>query len=197
MPKPEAFPTGEASFDAPPEETDEALMTEYAQGDAVAFERLYARYKGPLYRYFLRQLSEPNARDCYQEAWLKLVRAKSSYTPSGSFKAYLFTLAHNVLMDAFRKQMRAPEVTPDDPEQIADGASVEATANRAEQIEHLHRILKSLPVYQREAWLLKQETGLTLKEIATLTKSGEEGVKSRLRYASLKLKAGMAAYAAE
>ncbi len=172
-------------------------MSAYLRGDAAAFERLYDRHKGALYRYFGRQLAEASAHDCYQETWLKLVRAKTAYTPIGSFKAYLYTLAHNVLMDQFRKQMRTPEAGADDPDNLTDGSSVEATVNRSQLLEHLHRNLKSLPIHQREAWLLKQETGLTLKEIAALTKTSEEGVKSRLRYANTKLKAGMAAHAPE
>ena len=168
-------------------------MTGYAQGDDRAFERLYARHRGALYRFFLRQLPD-SANDCYQETWLKLIRARHAYTASGSFRAWLFTLAHNVLTDRFRKQMRAPEASETDPDDIADGHAIDDTVERLRLIRALHVALVKLPLHQREAWLMKQEAGLSLKEIADVTGTSEEGVKSRLRYANAKLRAGMARY---
>ena len=60
--------------------------------------------------------------------------------------------------------------------------------------EKLRGELHKLPVAQRTAWLLQQESGLSLEEIARLSQATVEGIKSRLRYANQKLKSGMQKY---
>lgn len=194
MTEPEALTDGEASSDALP---DDELMLAYAAGSQRAFEALYARHKGALYRYFLRQLGDERAGDCFQNLWLRVIRARARYRPSGSFRGYLFTMAHNVLMDEHRKTMRNPARQTDNPEETYDGAAhIERQLDRTQLRRHLHRLLVTLPLAQREVWILKQETDLSTKEIAELTQTSEEGVKSRLRYATSKLKGGMSRYAA-
>ena len=54
-------------------------MSAYAEGDASAFDVLYERHKGPLYRYFARQLSESEANDCFQALWEKLIGNRDRY----------------------------------------------------------------------------------------------------------------------
>ncbi len=194
MTEKEALPDGKTSLDAKP---DEDLMLAYANGSQRAFEILYARHKGALYRYFLRQLGDERASDCFQNLWLRLIRARDRYQPSGSFLGYLFTLAHNVLMDEHRKSMRNPVLQAAKVEEVYNGARhIELSIDHAQLRRQLHRLLFTLPFAQREAWVLRQETDMSTKEIAELTESSEEGVKSRLRYATSKLKAGMARYAA-
>jgi len=185
------------SIDAEP--SDEQLMKAYAGGDAVAFEQLYARHRGPLYRYYRRQLSEAEAHDCFQTLWLKIVHYQDRYSPDAPFRHYLFTLAHNVLMDHYRDHRRRgshPGVTAaPEPDELPDPvAGPERQHERAELAAHLHRLILTLPAQQREAWLLRQETSFSTAEIAQVTGTSEEGVKSRLRYARDKLKQGMARY---
>ncbi len=177
------------------EQTDEALMLAYAGGDAGAFDLLYDRHKGPAYRYFTRQLSEAEANDCFQQLWEKLIGNRDRYQPAGAFRSYLFTIAHNVLMDHYRKQGRiGPEAETEPDDLSGNDAGPEAALERGQLIEKLHRLIRSLPNHQREAWLLRQETSFSNAEIARVTGTSEEGVKSRLRYAREQLKRGMARY---
>ncbi len=201
MTEKETLPDGEVSSSALP---DEELMKAYAAGSQRAFEILYARHKGVLYRYFLRQLGDERANDCFQNLWMRLIKARDRYEPSGAFHSYLFTLAHNVLMDEHRKSMRNPVYRADELETLDNGSqvtepaidgSIDRTVDRDRLRNRLHQLLLTLPFAQREAWVLRQETELSTKEIAELTDTSEEGVKSRLRYATSKLKAGMARYA--
>ena len=183
--------TGRASAD----ETDEALMLAYADGDAAAFDRLYDRHRGALYRYFLRHLPEAEANDCFQNLWEKLIDNRHRYRPDGVFRSYLFTIAHNVLMDHYRRQGRMGEALEAEPDDLTSSApGPEARRERSELREILHRLIRALPVHQRDAWLLRQEGTFSNLEIARVTGTSEEGVKSRLRYARDKLKAGMAPY---
>ena len=71
------------------DDADEALMLRYGAGDADAFARLYARHKGPLYRYLLRQCSQPAmAEELFQDVWLKLIAAWSSYVVRAEFTTW-------------------------------------------------------------------------------------------------------------
>lgn len=172
-------------------------MLAYAAGDQGAFARLYERYRGPLYRYFRRQLSAAEADDCFQTLWLKVIDQAPRFRPSGAFQGYLFTVAHNQLMDHFRRRGRLSEVSADADEftdDLADGSAEtppDALA-REELRQRLLTLLERLPFHQREAWVLKQESALTIEEIAGVTRTSIEGVRSRLRYATVKLKAGLA-----
>lgn len=174
---------------------DEALMVAYARGDASAFDLLYDRHKGPLYRYFTRQLPESEAHDCFQALWEKLIGNRDRYRPDSAFRSYLFTIAHNVLMDHFRKQGRIGPESETQPDELSHGdGGPESQQERRELIERLHGLVRALPNHQREAWLLRQETSFSTQEIARVTGTSAEGVKSRLRYAREKLKKGLARY---
>ena len=76
----------------------------YRDGDAGAFDALYARHKGGLYRYLLRQCREPAAaEELFQDVWMNLIRARARYTVQAKFTTYLYRLAHNRLIDHYRK----------------------------------------------------------------------------------------------
>jgi len=176
-------------------------MLAYAEGDANAFDQLYARHKGALYRYFVRQLPADQAHDCFQTLWLKLIRNRHSYQASAPLVNFLFTLAHNVLMDHHRSSRRMQSATDEDLEILADdhlsqqGADDPLVLAERNQLQtQLRSLTRALPFHQREAWLLLQEGNLSHTQIATVTGTSSEGVKSRLRYARSKLKAGLKAY---
>ena len=178
---------------------DEALVAAYRGGDTAAFDTLYARHRAPLFRYFRRQVDESTANDLYQEVWMKFINNVSNYESRGRFVAYLFTLAHNAMMDHFRKHPAAQLVDPTDADspitQAEDPDSDVAEQARTHLLRtRLHEEIAKLPLHQRTAWLIRQETGMSLKQIADITQTTLEGVRSRLRYANDKLKAGMARY---
>lgn len=78
-------------------------MLQYAGVEISAFEELYQRYRGPLYRYFQRQLRNPaTANDLYQGCWERLIGARQRYTASALFPVWLFGIAHNHLVDYYR-----------------------------------------------------------------------------------------------
>jgi RNA polymerase sigma-70 factor (ECF subfamily) len=184
------------------DDNDETLMLAYAAGDAAAFDALYARHKGPVYRYLLRQCGNAGtAEELFQDVWMNAIRARASYVPSAKFTTWLYTLARHRLVDHWRARGQIGFVSLDDEDDDArsrveaiPGSRVDEPATRAESAEIGRRIkeaLTSLPAVQREAFLLQQEAGLSLAEIAEVTGAGEETVKSRLRYASAKLRAAL------
>ncbi len=169
------------------EDADEALMNRYAAGDARAFEVLYDRWRGPLYRYFLRHVStEAVAADLYQGCWEKVIRARSRYDETAPFRAWLFRVAHNHLVDHYRAGKPETELVtePEAPPESNPGAHAE----QDQQALRLHTAVAALPEDQRDAILLKLEGGLALDDIARAMGVGRETAKSRLRYATRKLK---------
>jgi RNA polymerase sigma-70 factor (ECF subfamily) len=172
------------------------LMLRYRDGDADAFLALYARHKGPLYRYLLRQVRNAGAAaDLFQEVWSRLVATRSRYEARAKFATYLFHIAHNCTIDFFRRDLRLRHAArPDDADvqstepEVPEDQRPDGIAEFAEQQSALLAALGSLPQEQREAFLLHEETGLTIEEIARVTDVGIETAKSRLRYAIRKLK---------
>lgn len=176
---------------------DETLMLCYRDGDSDAFARLYARHKGPLYRYLLRQCDPVVAEELFQEVWLKLIAARAGYTVQAKFTTWLYRIAHNRLVDHYRASARGLPLSyaEDCPEwaNIPGPESVqpEVWDDRQRQAERLLALLADLPEAQRETLLLKEEAGLSLEEIAQATGTGRETVKSRLRYALARLRQGL------
>ncbi|MEP6548806.1 MAG: sigma-70 family RNA polymerase sigma factor [Gammaproteobacteria bacterium] len=179
-----------------PLDEDAGLMLRYRDGDADAFSALYARNKGPLYRYLLRQVRNAGAAaDLFQEVWSRLIATRARYEARAKFATYLFHIAHNCTMDFFRHDLRVQHRSR---AHAADGESTEqevpehqrpdGIAEFAEQQSALLAAVARLPQEQREAFLLHEETGLTIEEIARVTAVGVETAKSRLRYAIRKLK---------
>jgi RNA polymerase sigma factor (sigma-70 family) len=177
--------------------TDAALMLAYRVGEGAAFEALYARWRGPLYRYFLRQCGHAGQADeLFQDVFMRVIGAAASYEPAAKFSTWLFRIAHNRLIDHWRKTGREPvdplpsaddddcEFDPPAPE----GSAPDRQAERRELREALMAALNELPEVQREAFLLAEEGGLTLEEIASISGVGRETIKSRLRYATAKLR---------
>ena len=162
--------------------SDEKLMQRYAKGDAKAFDQLYARHRAPLYRYFIRQVNNPaTANDLYQGAWEKIIKARQSFRPKAPFKVWMYRIAHNHLVDHFRRLRPEDSVEPDTLTDRHPDPSKNAIEN--EQNELFRAGINALPVDQRNTLLLKLESGLKMEEIASVTGVGRETVKSRLRYA--------------
>lgn len=183
----------------PPPDSDEALMLAYAGGDPRAFERLYQRHRGWLYRVLLRQTrDEGQAQDLFQETWHALIRSAPGYRPTARFSTWLYRLARHRLIDASRSVAAAnPTVSFDDDgdghlaaelaQRVDDRANPQAMAERRQLAQRLLAALGALPAEQREAFLLFQEGGMSLEEIAQATGVPRETVKSRLRYARSRL----------
>jgi RNA polymerase sigma-70 factor (ECF subfamily) len=171
------------------EVADEDLMLAYQGGDARAFDTLYRRHRSRLFRFVLRNLKHrAAAEELYQEAWMRVIEARSRYAVQARFTTWLYTIAHNLMVDHWRRAGLA--LVPLDEESVA--ACTPDTLRHVEGRAALARFaaaLEGLPAAQREAFLLHEEAGLSVAEIAAVTGAGEETAKSRLRYALAKLKA--------
>src|SRR5688572_26973234 len=85
------------------EGSDETLMLAYAGGDAGAFEALYRKHRGPLYRFVLRSVKgRGEAEELFQDIWMRVIEARARYAPAAKFTTWLYTIAHNRLVDHWR-----------------------------------------------------------------------------------------------
>jgi len=184
--------------------SDERLMLAYRAGDADAFSMLYRRYRGSLYRYLAKQCGDAALADeLYQDIWIKVVNARADYQPLARFSTWIFRIAHHRLIDHHRRNAHqvAVLVFANDCGGAADSgdeliASLPAPGHqtphalheRRDTAERIDLALAELPDHQREVFLLAEEGGLTLEEIAATTGTGRETTKSRLRYALQKLR---------
>jgi len=179
---------------------DAQLMLAYASGDMRAFESLYARHRGALYRYLMRQArDEEVANDLFQEVWSRVIVNRARYEPRAKFRTFLFTLAHNCFIDHCRRSKSRPAGLGIEAADAADLLPADQTfepdnvLERAEAAQRYRAALASLPAEQRDVYLLHEEADLSLEDIARVTGVGAETAKSRLRYAVGKLKAALAA----
>ena len=184
--------------------SDEQLMLAYRDGDAGAFDTLYRRHKGAVYRYMLRQCRDAGvAEELFQDVWMNLIRARASYTVQAKFTTYIYKLAHNRLIDHYRKQGQAAMVSFDDDSEGASVVAEPVAAPRDEPERHLDikqqaaqllQLLGALPQSQREAFVMQYEGGMSVEEIADATGVTRETAKSRLRYAMAKIRQGLASW---
>jgi RNA polymerase sigma factor (sigma-70 family) len=183
-----------------PEETDENLMLRFGRGEAAAFESLYRRHESRVFRYLHRTLrNEASANDLMQDVWFAVVRNAVGYQPTAKFTTWLFTIAHNRMVDMIRAGGRLQSLDAGDSsdtevpsllDSLAADAKFEPPAEVQAQDEAaaLLNAVAQLPAEQRAAFLLQAEGELSVEEIAAATGSTFETVKSRLRYARAKLR---------
>lgn len=155
---------------------DDAVLVARARHDPQAFAPLYARYARPVYRYCYRRLgSHEAAEDAASQIFLKALASLPRYR-DGTFRSWLFTIAHNVITDSYRRQW--PEANLDQaaavpdpahgPEDLLLGAEAQVTVQQA---------LQQLRPEQRRVVELRL-AGLTGPEIAQVLARRPEAVKS-------------------
>ena len=175
-----------------PDANDDLLMLAWVGGDAAAFETLYARHRGPLYRFLMRQLrNQALAEECFQDVWQRVIAARQGWKPEAAFSTWLFRIAHNRLNDHWRANRHRPPAPEDGDERAArvpDPTTPERELSEFEQRRRLQVAMEELPDEQREVLVLRLEQELSLEEIGAITGVGRETVKSRLRYAMDKLR---------
>jgi len=176
--------------------SDEALLAHYRYGDEAAFAELYRRHRAGLYR-FIHGLCASAARtdEIFQETWLALIRSDAMPDGRARFKTWLYQIARHRLIDYWRRDDSAMTeafdetgYTPPGEDDTRNADTPETLALRAEQLQHIGAALETLPLPQREVFLLRAHAEMEFAEIAALTDTPLEAIKSRYRYALVKLR---------
>jgi RNA polymerase sigma factor (sigma-70 family) len=183
-----------------PDAADDAdLLRAHRAGAPHAFGRLYDRYDPALFRYIRRLLGAGHAdvaEDLHQETWISVSKNAKAFDPSrASFAAWLFTIARRKVFDHFRRQKVAvlAQAHDDATMMVVDpGPSPLEQVQSRELAEEIVTAVEALPLEQRGAFILFAQAGLSLAEIAEASDATVETVKSRLRYARMKLRQALA-----
>ncbi len=146
--------------------SDEQLMGRYAKGDGQAFEALFARYQGRAYRFFAcRTRSEQQARDLYQELFLRIHRARASYDPSRAFAPWFFQIARRLWIDEMRRaSLRSAEMPLIEEVVAADAVAPAERAVLAE--EATRRALEQLSEVERYVLICAKVEGRSYLDLA-------------------------------
>ncbi len=160
--------------------TDDELYRRYRSGNRRAFDELYERFRQPLYNYVRRSVSADRVDELYQDIWLKVIATSARYQNNGRFRQWVFTCAHHLIVDEYRRSSRGEEVPL--PELAAPTKADDEFKSKIDQA-----ILR-LPMEQRQAFYLRHELDCSVAEIAEIQGCATEAAKSRLRYAYAKLK---------
>ena len=137
------------------------LIPRLKAGEPKAYEFLVDEY-GDRVRRFASRLAGPEAaEDVVQEVFLRIYRSIGSFDPSGSFAAWIFTIANNLCVDRIRKR---PPVPPPP----RSGPDPSESAEIRETRQAVLRAVQDLPEEQKRVFLLREEAGLSFREISEL-----------------------------
>lgn len=185
----------------PPDETERRLVEAAQRGDQRAFSELVRLYDRSVLRIALRILRSPeDARDAYQEAFLKVYRKLDSFRFQCRFHTWLYRITTNVCLDHLRRRKARPEFTAlqgdglsgRSPLDIAADArpssSPDRVAGSGEISRRLERALDRLSDRERLVFTLRHYEGMRLREIGDASSMSEDSVKQCLFRATRKLR---------
>ena len=179
------------------EASDEALVTQVARGNSGALEALYDRYAARVLGISLKIIGDQAlAEDILQETFWRVWQSAATFQPQlGPFTSWLFRIARNLAIDAYRRRNVRPQVfmgahgsdpildaTPDPDMDVAEQAQLILQSQRVRQA------LNSLPAVQRQVIEMAYFNGMTRQEIAEATGEALGTIHTRARLALQKLR---------
>ena len=176
---------------------DQDLVQAYIKGDPSAIEILINRHRAKVYTYILLTIkNQPLAEDLFQETFIKVIQSlrRGKYRDNGRFLSWVIRIAHNLIIDHFRKEKQMNSVSNDDSEvdlfnckKMSDSNIEELIVNSQIKAE-IRTLINELPDDQREVVLLRHYGNLSFKEIADQTDVSINTALGRMRYALINLR---------
>ena len=177
-------------------EDDQVLVGQYLAGNEAAFEVLLRRHKSRVYGYIRMMVKDGQlAEDIFQDVFVKavLTMKKGSYNEEGKFLPWIMRIAHNQVIDTFRKNKRYPTVDdgPDfdifnvikDEDRIIDEEMVIGQIH-----SDVKKLIEFLPKEQRDVLIMRHYNDMSFKEIAEDTNVSINTALGRMRYALINLR---------
>lgn len=176
---------------------DFELVNQFLAGDESAMESLINRHKDRVYTYILLIVKEQTlAEDIFQETFIKVIRSlrEGRYQEKGIFQSWVVRIAHNLIIDHYRKEKYMKTYSNDDNEmdifnskRFAESTIEDEMIN--EQItSDVRKLIDLLPDDQKQVILLRHYGGLSFKEIADQTDVSINTALGRMRYALINLR---------
>jgi RNA polymerase sigma-70 factor (ECF subfamily) len=177
--------------------TDEELVILYVQGSNPAFDVLLNRHKNSIYTYIYYTVRDSDlTEDIFQETFLKVITTikQGRYTENGKFKAWIMRIAHNLIIDNFRQERNENAISNDEPEidlfndvRLCED-TIEDRMVKNQVLADIRKMIKHLPVNQREVLEMRYYHDMSFKEIADATGVSINTALGRMRYAILNMR---------
>ena len=177
--------------------TDEELAMSYVNGNNKAFDLLLERNQSRLFSYILFIVHDRSmAEDLFQETFVKIISKlhEGKYSSSGKFVSWMLRIAHNAVMDWYRRQKneKTMEVYNEndlygDLTSVLD-ANIENHFVKEQVLRDVQRMMNLLPITQREVVFMRFYQNLSFKEIAELTNVSINTALGRMRYAVMNMR---------
>lgn len=177
--------------------TDYELIERFVKGENGALELLIRKHKNKIYTYIYYTVkNEALADDIFQDTFIKVIDTlrKGKYQDNGKFASWVTRIAHNLIIDYFRKEKKNNMVSDDDNEWSLLNNSNLTESNIEDQIvqnqifSDVRLLIEALPREQREIVMLRHYMGLSFQEISEQTDVSINTALGRMRYAIINLK---------
>ncbi|MFC2107342.1 RNA polymerase sigma factor [Bacteroidota bacterium] len=177
--------------------SDKQLIKEYLNGNQISLEKLISRHKNRVYAYILMVVKDKQlADDIFQDTFIKVINTMKagSYKEEGKFIQWVMRIAHNLIIDYFRKSKRIPVIDNDSSDfDIFDTISL--TDKSIEErliINQIHKdvrgLIEHLPPEQKEVLYMRHYSDMSFKDIAEQTDVSINTALGRMRYALINLR---------
>ena len=171
--------------------SDAVLVTQYASGNEWALAQLIERHKSRIYSFIFSKVKDRDlSDDIFQETFIKVINTikKQNYNEEGKFLPWVMRIAHNMVIDHFRKEKRAPNVINNDGFDIFEvlqfsDDSVEMKMVKDQRDVDLKKIIQLLPDDQKEVLIMRLFCDMSFKDIADITEVSINTALGRMRYA--------------
>ena len=177
--------------------SDRELIERYQDGDVHSFELLIGRYQKQVYSYILTLVKDKQlADDVFQDTFVKVIQTikSKSYKDDGRFVQFAMRIAHNLVIDHFRKENRIPmvESSSEDYNYIDNVPITDHSVEQGMVVDQiysdLHRMITFLPDEQREVLRMRIFDDMSFKDIADITNVSINTALGRMRYALINLR---------
>lgn len=182
--------------------TDEDAMSRYQEGDVLSFELLLERYNRGIFSFMLRMVYGNNAvaEDLLQEVFIKIIENRSAYNSSRLFRSWIYSIARNHVIDYLRKEKfrrhdSLDQSIGDEYMNVTKLDQVKSDERGQEELIYDHQTrntlyekLDEIKEEYRVVFVLREIEGFKFEEIAEITETNTNTVKSRHRYAFRELR---------
>lgn len=176
--------------------SEKELVQAYLKGNELAIEQLITRFKTQVYTYIICKVkNEALAEDIFQDTFIKVINTikKGKYNDEGKFLPWVMRIAHNLIIDHYRKNKRMPFVTGNDEFDIFDviktpDRNVQENIEREQSHSDVKKLIKCLPTDQKEVLMMRVYYDMSFKEISETTNVSINTALGRMRYALINLR---------
>lgn len=176
--------------------SEKQLVQAYIKGNELAIEQLITRFKKQVYTYIICKVrNEALAEDIFQDTFIKVINTikRGKYNDEGKFLPWVMRIAHNLIIDHYRKNVRMPFVNGSEDFDIFDviknpDTNVDEEMERNQVLNDVKKLIKYLPEDQKEVLMMRLYYDMSFKEISESTNVSINTALGRMRYALINLR---------